>query len=229
MHFWANLHWYFLELSLPWLSPWLDYVICDALRSLLWLRCRKSWLKWQKAKPTQPDLPRPQVRRQLPGRVKYKTHPLHKKFTMIQIIMIFPLKQHCSDVSAEVFNLFRNWKLQHFNSSSCWDGNKHRKNWIWPFWFPRPSLNSLGRPVQEHHATSPSLPAGWGLGGDPGKAALDLHPSGFVLREHALEPLSSSSPHHPHPWYWGSRSRWVGDDPQRCYCPHLLSALHSQK
>ena len=139
IYFWVNLHWRFLELSFPWLIPcplgWalrLDYVIRDALRSLLWLRCHNSWLKWrwQKAKPTQPELPHPRGRRQTPGFVKYKTRPLHQEFRLIQIIMVFPLKQHSSNVSAEVFDLFRNGKLQHFHSSSCWDRNKHRKNWI---------------------------------------------------------------------------------------------------
>lgn len=138
-------------------GPWLDYVICDVLRSLLWLRGCNSQLEWQrqKAKPTQPELFHPWGRRQTPGSVKYRTRPLHQEFKLIQLIMVFPLNQHCSYVSAVDFDLFRNGKLQHFNCSSCWDRNKHRKNWIWPFWFPQPSLNSSGRPVWEAPCNRP--------------------------------------------------------------------------
>lgn len=144
-----------------------------------------------------------------------------------QIFMVFPLKQHCSDVSAEVFDLFRNGKLQHFNSSSCWDRNKHCKNWIWRFWFSRPSLNSSEKSVCEAPCDRPQPQfASWvrtwrgSWEGSFGSASFRVCAE-TVCTETSQQLITTS------PSSSVLRDWWISDDPQRCYCPHLLSAIHS--
>lgn len=163
----------------------------------------------------------------LPGFVKYKVHPLHQEFGLIQIIMVFPLKQHSSDVSAEVFDLFRNGKLQHFKSSSCWDRNKHHSSLIWPFWFSRPSLKGSERPVWEAPCSHPepqftSWVRTWRGSWEGSFGSVSFRVCAETARTETSQHLITTSPSSSVLRDWG-----VGDDLQRYHRPHLPSTIHS--
>lgn len=138
--FWVDPHWHFLELSLPWLIPhsfgWALTRLHQSWCTSLWMRRCNSWLEWQwqKTEPTWASLV-------LGGaaRIREVQDPSDDPRVQADPDQYgFPLKITLLRCLSRDFWPLQAWKLQYFSSSSCWDGNKRGKSWIWLFWFPRP-------------------------------------------------------------------------------------------